>query len=378
MLRIGIDVRDLKIAKTGARTYLEEILVALPRVAPQHQFLCLEPAYHQGKSPTLRGKIGEHLSFIWWKQIELPRQARRHRCDLVFCTDYAVPLFPPCQAIPVFFDASFWANPEHYNRLWRALMDLLTLPAARKAPVVVTISQFSAAEIAMHTNIPRPRIVVIPIAPKSSTQIKLDQEQIRDVLRTYGLDTGLPIVLHVGVLEKRKNLPRLIEAFAQFLARVERPHRLVLVGQAGPKRNLDDSSAIHSAIQRFDVADRVVLTGHIPDRDLPAFYQGADFLVFPSLREGFGLPILEAFANDLPVLAAQSSAIPEVVGEAALLFDPMDIGAIAQTMLRVATDTDLKQELIQRGRVQGELFSWDRTASRLVDLFEQIHSLSMT
>jgi glycosyltransferase involved in cell wall biosynthesis len=178
--------------------------------------------------------------------------------------------------------------------------------------------------------------------------------------------------LHVGVLEKRKNLPRLVEAFARFSTWIEHPYHLILVGPVGPKRDMDDSASIRATIERLGLEKSVVLVGHVPDHDLPAFYQGATFFVFPSLREGFGIPVLEAFNNDLPVVAADSTAIPEVAGDAALLFEPTDVEAMAQAMLRVATDNDLRASLVRRGRERTRLFSWDRTASRLIDLFEQI------
>lgn len=372
MLTIGIDMRDLFIAKTGARTYLEEIANALPRAAPQNKYIFLQPKRYERISNNPLGKIYGHLTYIIWKQIELPYLAKKADCNILFCADYTAPLFPSCIAIPVFHDAFFWSNPDHYNRFWRISLDLFTLPAARKAPAIVTDSEYSRKEITSYTGISGNKIHVIPIAPKSSTLLNPSPDRLREVLLKHGIDPKLPYMLHIGVHEKRKNLTRLIEAFAHFLQEISRPYLLVLVGQPGPKQDLDDSRSIKNAIREYHLEDQVILTGYVSDHDLPAFYRGANFFIFPSLEEGFGIPILEAFNLELPVAAANVSSLPEVCGEAAVLFDPYNVEDIKDAMLRLARDNSLRTELISRGCKQASLFNWDKTASKLIRLFEEV------
>lgn len=372
-MRIAIDIRDLSLAKTGARTYLEEILVALPRVAPQHEFVKLAPARPvRPASHTIWSKMASHLGFVYWKEIVLPIKAWRAGCDIILCTDYTVPLFTTARTVPVFYDANFWSNPKQYNRIWRLLMDYVALPAARHSPLVVTISEFSRSEIARHAGISSRRIVAVPIAPKSSATGAISAPEITRILGQYRIDTSQPYFLHVGVLEKRKNLVRLVEAFARYKAKGDRPHQLVLVGQPGPKTDMDDSQNIRNVINKLQLEDCVRMTGHVSDDELPAFYQGAFGFVFPSLREGFGIPILEAFQNQVPVAAAKSSAIPEVAGDAAILFDPQNVDEIAWALERLATDENLRNVLISKGNEQASLFSWDETARQLVNLFEAL------
>jgi glycosyltransferase involved in cell wall biosynthesis len=372
-MRIGVDIRDLLLARTGARTYLAEVLAALERTAGSHSIVALSP---RRAEPIPRknalDKMREHAAHTWWKQVELPRLAAARGCSVLFCTDFTAPLISRARPVPVFFDGNFWVTPEHYNRLWRILMDVTAIPAARRAPVVVTISEFSRQEIAEHTGIPPERIVAIPIAPKSATTATLTPEETGRVLARYDLDQGTPYVLHVGVMEKRKNLVRLVEAFAQFLQRVSKPYRLVLAGQPGPRQAMDDSANIRAAVARLGLIDSVRFVGHVSDADLPALYQGAAMFVFPSLREGFGIPVLEAFSSRLPVAAANSSAIPEVAGDAALLFDPHDPAAIAEAMTRLAEDSGLRMALVERGLARAPLYSWDRTARELLALFERV------
>lgn len=372
-MRIGIDTRDLVIARTGARTYLEEVLAGLSRQAGSHAIIQLQPKQMDpvhGRGAI--GKMREHTNFIWWKQVELPRLAQQQGCDVIFCTDFTVPLFASAKTVPVFYDGSFWVNPEHYNRYWRLLMNTFAIPAAKRSPAVVTISEFSRQEIATCTGIPQQRIMAIPIAAKTAASVQLTKTEIELILIRYGLHIDVPFILHVGVLEKRKNLVRLVEAFAQFLNQVDKPYQLVLLGQPAPKTNMDDSENIRNTVERLGLHERVQFTGYVPDADLAAFYQGAKLFAFPSLYEGFGIPILEAFKNQLPVITARSSAIPEVAGDAALLFDPMDTASIAQAMLQVACDAGLCKTLIERGKKRSQYYNWDSTAKQLLALFEQI------
>lgn len=372
-MRIAIDIRDLKIAKTGSKTYLEELCKAFPVVAPEHEFVFLQPKWKTPARKSNITKIINHLMFYWWKEVELPWLAWRNKCDLIFCTDYVVPLIASCPTVPVFYDANFWANSEQYNRWWRKLMDVFAVPAAKKSPFVVTISEFSCQEIAKYTGIVSEKIKTIPIAPKSVINGNiLTLEEADIILKRYGVDLKIPFLLHVGVLEKRKNLPRLIRAFALFLEKSNLTYQLVLVGQPGPKQDLDDSKLIYSTIIELGLNQNVQLIGYVPDQDLVAFYQRASSLVFPSLREGFGIPILEAFNNNIPVIAADSTAIPEVAGDAALLFDPLDIKDIAKAMEKITTRQILRDKLIAQGHQRAALFSWEKTAKKLNTLFEEV------
>ncbi|MCC6454913.1 MAG: glycosyltransferase family 4 protein [Caldilineaceae bacterium] len=371
-MRIGIDIRDLGIARTGARTYLEETLSAL-QSASGHEVVPLHPQNVATTRDRSRfARVAEHAAFAYWKQVQLPLMAKERQCDVLFCTDYTVPLQTSIPAIPVFYDASFWAHPEQYNWIWRKSLDLLTVPAAKRAPAVVTISEFARKNIIAYTGISPDRIIAIPIAPKTKATHSLADADVSAILARYTIDVDVPYILHVGVMEKRKNLVRLVEAFALFQQQVGTPYQLVLVGQPGPRADMDDSANIREAVTALGLADSVRMAGHVPDEALPALYQGASMFVFPSLREGFGIPILEAFNHDLPVAAANSSAIPEVAGDAALLFEPTDPQDIAAAMLRVAGNEVLRNQLIGKGRARRQQFSWDKTAQELITLFERV------
>ncbi|MCA9977853.1 MAG: glycosyltransferase family 4 protein [Anaerolineales bacterium] len=371
-MRIAIDMRDLQIARTGNRTYLEEVSRALVEVAPEHEFIFLSPAKQLAKAETAVQKIKGHIAFYLWKEITLPWLAWREQCHVIFCTDYVVPLFTTAHTVPVFHDASFWERPQNYNRFWRWLLNLLALPAARKSAAVVTVSESARQHIHQYTHIPLEKLVVIYEAPKQVAITPLSLSQKTAILDRYGLTPDTPFILHVGVIEKRKNLARLVTAFAQARLQLGPAFRLVLVGQPGPKKDLDDSQAIRQVIQDLDLGESVILAGHVSDVDLPAFYQAASFYTLPSLYEGFGLPVLEAFANNLPLMAANTTSLPEIAGDAALYFDPESSAEMAAAMVRIATDAELRASLIDKGKQRLKIFSWEKTARQIMQLFIQL------
>ena len=370
-MRIAIDVRDLRIAKTGSRTYLEELCRVLPESTDRHQFIFLTPRWNLPTGNAPWHKIWGHFAFYFWKEIELPWRAWREQCEIVFCTDYVVPLIFPGDTMPVFHGANFWERPQDYNRFWHFLLDVLALPAARRSVVTITVSEFSKRRLVSLTGISPDRLHVVYEAPKSVTLAQHDQSSRENVLDKYGLENR-QFLLHVGVLEKRKNLPRLIEAFALAKQQLPPEYSLVLVGQPGPKQNMDDSQLIEDTIQRHGVQDSVVLTGYVSDGELPVFYQRAKCYVFPSLYEGFGLPILEAFANDLPLVAANAASIPEIAGDAALLFDPYNVKDMARQIVRAVNEESLRKNLIEAGRQRMDDFSWGKTAQEIISVMELV------
>lgn len=371
-MRIAIDVRDLQIAQTGTKTYLEELCRVFPLVAPQHEFLFLSPKWRVSLKTTIFHKVLKHIGFYWWKEIELPWIAWRKRCQIIFCTDYVVPLVAHCPTIPVFHGANFWEIPQNYNRLWRFLLDIFALPAARKSPVIITVSEYARQSIARNTHIPADKIISVYEAPKRVTKVISSTAESERILESYGISQDTPFILHVGVLDKRKNLTRLIKAFSKSLPFIGTNFRLILVGGSASSKEMDDSDKIRTIIEAYHLNDYVVLTGYIPDRELPTFYQSACFYAFPSLYEGFGLPALESFVNSLPLIASNVTSIPEIVGDAAILFDPLDIDDIARAIMMMATQDALRQEFIVRGLERSSKFNWEASAKKIVTVFEKV------
>jgi glycosyltransferase involved in cell wall biosynthesis len=375
-LKIAIDIRDLRIAKTGTRTYLEEICREFKKMqSNQIRFYFFDtsiPVY-TGSNKLL--KIIEHLRYQLWKQLLLPFKAFFKGCDVVFCVDNFVPLIHlGYQTIPVFHDAFFFESPENYGKLWLWLYYKTAVPAARKSAFVVTPTAYAKKQIQHFTQIQNEKLVIVHEGPKSLADVKHNIESEK-LLQSFSL---LPsqYILHVGSMFKRKNLPALIAAFSKVKKAGFKQLKLVLAGPVPTAATETDYALILNSIKTNDLENDVVLTGYLPNDKLSFLYQHALMYVFPSVNEGFGIPILEAFAQNVPVLVADNTCLPEVGGNAVITFDPFDTDAIFKAIKTVLDDEELRKEMIRKGQQRLKDFSWQKTASQLVEVFKEAANYS--
>lgn len=370
-LRIGVDVRDLRIATTGTATYLQELCKQFKSMEGMpYTFYFFDtwfPVY-TGENKLL--KIMEHGRLQFWKQVLLPIKAWFKNCDIVFCTDNIVPYFHlGFKPIPVIHDAFLFENPEHYNKIWLWFYKNIAIPAARRAAFVITPTYYAKERIHYYTNIQMDKLITIYEGPKTlDTKNKRNQTDLQ-VLSKHKFEAG-KYILHVGIMEKRKNIPALIYAFKK-IKDCGFDIQLVLAGKADSKKQNNDSLAIAKAIQDCELQEDVIMTGFLSETDLAYVYSGALMYVFPSVNEGFGIPILEAFTYKLPVLVAQNTCLPEVGGDAVLAFDPFDINDIFLKMKMVLDNDELKTDLIKKGQIRLKEFSWNKTAHQLVEVFDK-------
>lgn len=365
-IRVGLDIRDLRIAKTGARTYLEEIYNQFKSNKYDCEFIYFDTAFPVYTGHNKFFKLIEHIRFFIWKQLMLPFKARFNKCDILFCTDYFIPYFTPgFKAIPIFYDAFFYEYSSHYNSIWLKLFKWFGVNAAKKAPVLITISEYTRGRISHFTGISKDKIKAIHLAPKKMAIA----DPAPGYTPTFKMHTSR-FILHVGTQEKRKNLVRLIEAFHSLRLSGHTDYSLILVGQPSPKHDMDDSAAIQAAIKRLNLQEYVFTPGYASDKDLAYFYKNAEMYAFPSINEGFGLPVLEAFHHKLPVIVADNTCLPEVGGDAVLCFDPFKVEDICEKMKMLIEDNHLKEELINKGTERLKLFSWEKNTQELIKTFK--------
>ena len=186
------------------------------------------------------------------------------------------------------------------------------------------------------------------------------------------ISNGKKYILHIGVLEKRKNLLNLIRAFAVLQSAGYTDYQLILAGGKIPKKDIDDSENIQQLIQELQLQDSVLLPGFISDEQLAQYYQQASLYAFVSINEGFGLPILEAFQHRLPTLIADNSCLPEIGGDAVLKCNPFDYQDIAAKMISIVENPALQNELIEKGLQRLQDFSWEKTTDALMKVFNNI------
>ena len=368
-LVVCVDVRDLRIAKTGSKTYLTELCHEFKKGHPDFTFYFIDtwlPVY-TGHNKLL--KVIEHIRFFFWKQVLLPMICVFRNCDILFCSDYFLPLCKlNFKTVVVFHDAFFWEYPDHYNKLWLKLLTFIGLPAARKSNAIITTTEYAKKQILRYTTLNKKKIYSIPLAPKSLPKPAFNQKMIAELQKKY--------ILHIGVLEKRKNLVNLIKAFHLLLEDGFSDYSLILVGNITTKTTIDDSKNIHELIKSLKLEKKIICPGFIPDDELAFYYQNASVYAFVSMNEGFGIPILEAFENDLPVLVADNSCLPEVGGNAVITCNPFDEKDIKDKLKMILENIPLQEDMIRKGKERLALFSWKQTAYKLLEVFKEVHANS--
>ena len=370
VLTIGIDCRDLLKASTGTKTYLHELVEQFKQYPPTAiRFVYLHDPLPMLKGKSYLHKFLEHLFYFTWKQIILPVKAFLQGCDIVFCTDYFLPLIQlRFKTVVVFHDAFFWEYPAHYNKIWLRLFHLIAVIGAKKSSRIIVPSNYSLSTISKYLQLPNERFTVVYEAGKKLQEKK---EGLANDL-TIGLK-GYPYFLHVGAFNKHKNLIRLIEAFEKVKqANPQQPVFLILAGQAGGSIFSDESAVIKEAISKKGLADHILLPGYVSDEDLSILYQNALAYVLPSYNEGFGLPALEAMAFQLPVIAANNTCLPEICKEGAVYFDPYDVEDIARQMSLLMLNESERRRIKENQLPILANYSWLNSAQQIIDLFTEI------
>jgi glycosyltransferase involved in cell wall biosynthesis len=361
-MRIGIDARTLAAPKTGDRTYCMNLTRALAHVDLDNEYR-LYTGHHTPladlDSPRFRQRVLPAVPAWSWTPFALPAALRRDGCDLVH-VQYLVPPHCPVPLITTIHDISFRRHPRWFPLKHALLLNLLVPLAIQQAGRVLTCSEYTRREMIALYGTEEQKIVVTPYAADPIYRPLPDDEARQAVRERFNLRH--PYILSVGVLQPRKNLPRLVEAYARIAREV--PQHLVLVGKEGWA-----FEALQRRVAGSGVASRIHFTGYVADADLPPLYAAADLFVYPSLYEGFGLPPLESMACGTPVVTSNSTSLPEVVGDAAVTVDPRDVTALATAIAEVLTSPGRRDQLIEAGLVRARQFSWERTAAETVAVY---------
>jgi glycosyltransferase involved in cell wall biosynthesis len=343
------------------------------QLVPNSNLVLLSPTKkpYSGNNKLL--KIIEHINYFWWKQVQLPRLALKNNCTHLFCADFFVPfkikwISKDLKMVAVLHDAFFWESPEHYNPIWLKIFHLFGVPAAKKADLLITDTQFSKDRILAYENFNSNIFIVVHAAAKTLPFVKEATQRLKSIHPNL---TPQKYFLHAGVLEKRKNLTTLIEAFSE-VHKVHSDYKLVLVGNKSFKKNLDDEANIIDTITRLNLKESIFILGYLEVEDLASIYQSAFAYVFPSLNEGFGLPALEAFNASIPLICANNSCLPEVAGDAAVYFNPYHVNELSQCMQELIDDPAMVLALKEKGKIRLNQFSWSKTAITIQKALENI------
>jgi glycosyltransferase involved in cell wall biosynthesis len=362
-MNIGMISYGLDRAPGGIGRYTRELSAGLRDVGVR--LTTLQAGGYSADAATLALRGSRLLPVLMTLgQAQIALAAHCHGLDLVHDPTGSAPLsLTSARRVATIHDVIPFVYPATSTRLdWLIYRFWLPL-VARRLDQIITISRQSRSDLIRYLALKPEQVKVIPLAaaPRYRPASRANVEEMLSRLGIRG-----PYLLFVGSLEVRKNLIRLLEAYARLRAS-SGSWTLVVVGARKLRQ-----SPVAATVRRLGLEPHVHVTGYVAEEDLPALYSGADLFVFPSLYEGFGLPVLEAMACGTPVVTSAVSSLPEVAGDAALLVDPFDVDALTTAMRRVLEDPALTSSLRERGQARAAQFSWERTARETLAVYEEV------
>lgn len=353
---IGIDAsRANQQHRTGTEWYSFHVIQELKKLIPaEHQVMLYskQPLLPDlaDLPPNWTSRVLAWPPKLLWTQFRLSLEMIISRPDLLYVPAHTIPFIHPKKVLTVIHDAGFDRQKELYGTAERAYHRFSVRLALKDASEIITVSEFSKREMLELYEVASERIKVIPNGFNDLSTIPET-----DVLQRNQIQS--PYFFYMGRLEHKKNTPRLVQAFAELKQRSTEPVQLVLAGSAGFGYN-----EITQAIQDNQLTNDVKLLGWTSDEDAATLMKHAHAFVFPSLYEGFGIPVLEAMNVGTPVIASNIPALKEVAGDAALFFPSNSSSALANAMETLLTQPQQREQLIQRGKKQVQHYSWKRTA----------------
>jgi glycosyltransferase involved in cell wall biosynthesis len=369
---IGIDASRAAVARrTGTENYSLQLIRVLLRLGAPHRYRL----YVNGPPPAglfwTAGHVPECVETRsipmrrLWTHLRLSGEMLARPPDVLFVPAHVLPLAHPRRSVVTVHDLGYLRYPEAHRANDRRYLHWSTRWNARQARAILADSAATKADLVLAYAAPAQRVHVVYLGRDESLVPEQNPDVIAAARAGYGI--GERYVLYLGTLQPRKNLARLIEAFARVRAGSASGLQLVLAGRRGWQ--YDD---LFRQVEKLDLAGQVLFPGYVADEDLAALYSGAMGFVFPSLYEGFGIPVLEAQGCGVPVMASNNSSLPEVAGDSALLVDPLDVDAIAAAMARLIAEPELRAELTRRGFENVKRFSWEKCARETLAVIESV------
>lgn len=362
---LGLDARCLRVQRTGVERMFFSFVANLPALrsrfrrvilftdGPLADPICADPLFEVVTLPPASAPLRK--LFDGWMAFQLPQALKRHGVDVFYSPNTKlpfgkVPRFVTVHGLEWYYQGADYPRVERIKqRLWFAL-------AARFSAGIVTFAEHTRRD--MHRLHPRLRPPVLVVGEAAASVFRPLDRPDRAVAERLGI--AAPFILSVCSLEPRKNIDALIRAFAAMAGDEGRNHSLVLVGRTAWR-----SSRLHALVDELGLGARVRFAGYVSDDDLLQLYNQAAFFVYPSKYEGFGLPLLEAMACGTPVASSHASALREVAGDAALLFDPASPTDMADALRRLCVDADLRRDLARKGLRRAADFDWTTTARNI-------------
>jgi len=376
-MKIFVEGSNLFRRRTGIGQYTKGLLVELARFDSNNQYTVINIGKQQKdipndlpSQPLWSYKTISYLSSGILKGLLIATGLRWPCIDSFLSEKPDIFLFPsflrwPLKSSPksitFFYDLSYIACPQYVTTRTRLYLSRLMPRSLALSDHIITISQYAKQQLLEYYKVDPAKVSIISPAVEHELFCQIPASDTLPIISKYGLSPSY--ILYVGTLEPRKNIVGLLNAYAQLPAPIQQQHPLVLAGGKGWH-----DAAIYQRLKELAHLP-IIRLGYVPDEELPALYNNAALFVYPSFYEGFGIPPLEAMACGVPVITSNSTSLPEVVGDAAILIDPQDNQQLAAAMLNVLSDNVLADQLKSRGLLQAQKFNWQQSAQQLMALF---------
>jgi glycosyltransferase involved in cell wall biosynthesis len=384
-MRVGINALFLQKPATGMGQHLFHLLEGLDTLEEKdQQYILLSPRFRRAytlQTPQLSdrfrevevvsalARLGDNVEQVWWEQVGIVRAGAREHVDLLHSPYWSNPLWAPWPTVVTVHDVIQFVLPEYaWRKISRVYFGIVSR-GARRADAIITVSECSKRDIVKLLGLPPQRIHVIGNAVDATLHPVRDAWLLASVRERYGI--GSRFVLYFGGFDLRKNVPRLIEAYSRLPATLRKEYQLVISGRyqyLGHPLYPDP----RETVQRLGLDGQVIFTGQIREQDKAPLFSAATVFAFPSLYEGFGIPVLEAMACGTPVVTSNLSALPEVAGDAGLLVDPYDTDAISEGIQTLLEEQPLREELARRGLERAGLFTWQQVADQTLKVYRLV------
>lgn len=384
-MRLGIDIRPIMAAGLGRGLgiYTANLVKNLLIVNQEHHFSLFAarnqkieeflPQIPSTQHVTVAKLKRPTRNIFLWDQVLWWALLKKERVEVFHSTVYGVPLVCPCKRVFTIHDLTPLIFPEFFKKFHHQAVYRFNFFTGKYADRIITSSQNSKQDIMHYLNIPDNKISVIYDGVGAQYRRLQSLEAIENIRTRYQIPGKF--LLYVGGFDANKNLPMLVEAFKQLIQQKHLPDKnlfLVFVGNLTPA-----TEPLREYVRARGIEEHVIFTGFVPEEDLIGLYNAAEVFVFPSIYEGFGLPPLEAMACGIPVIASKASSLPEVVGDAAIQVNPHSPEELSQRMFEILTNDKLRQELSHKGLERAKLFSWEQTARKTLQVYEEVLNTSL-
>ena len=379
-MRIGIEAQRLfRPHKHGMDIVVRELISNLQEIDKENEyFIFVKPDKDSSAiSSTANFKVVEISGgpYPWWEQFKLPRIAKSYNCDLLHCTSNTAPYSKTIPLITtlhdiIYMEGSFLElltnEASLYQKLGNLYRRIIVSKVVKNSKRLITVSNFEKENITNFFKLKTEKIQAIYNCVNRTFTTNINKDHIIRVKSKYKLPENY--LLHIANKDPRKNTKKVLLAFNEFLKTTTTNHKLLILGCKEA-----DLKAILNDINIMDLYKHIVLTGYVSDEDLPVIYYLSQLFLFPSLREGFGIPIIEAMACGVPVITSNTSSMPEVSGDAAHIINPNKTKDISNGMIKILSDDRYKNELIRKGLYRSQQFSWNKMASQVLEEYKKLY-----